>query len=173
MAAIDKLYLKDYYQFNKLRTWAIIYYPKLLMYFYDYTITEEDFEKWREEWVNDHMEFAERDYKKFCKPFATEEQMITNYINRMKENDYGYSFEVSIEDAKIFIDSIYSRYEASKESWMEEYSLPVMNTPFKVDRKLKWICPLPFIREYLHEQCGVNPKFEWFYKLFWKGKDML
>lgn len=170
MAAIDKLYLKDYYQFNQLRTWAIIYYPKLLRYFYDYIITEKEFEKWREEWVNDQMEFAKRDYKKFCEPFATGEQMITNYINQTKVE--GCNYECSFEDAKTIIDSIYNRYEKSGLSWMEEYSLPVMNIPFKVDRKLKWICPLPFIREYLHEQCGVNPKWEWFYKLFWKGKSL-
>lgn len=168
MAAIDKLYLDEYYEINQLRTWALIYYPKLLRYFYDYTITEEDFKKWRGEWVNDQKEFAERDYKKFCEPFATEGLMITNYINQTKMGEY----ECSHEDAKVVIDSIYERFVRSEQSWVKEYSLPVMNTPFKVDRKLKWICPLPFIREYLHEQCGVNPKFEWLYKIFWKGKSL-
>lgn len=103
MAAIDKLYLKDYVDYDYLRRWALVYYPKLLLYFYDTTFN----------------------YKEWCK--------IT------KNEKYGY---------------------------------PVMNTPFKVDKKLKWICPLHFIREYLHEQCGVNPKLEWFYKLFWKDKSL-
>ena len=170
MAAIDKLYLKDYYQFNQLRTWALIYYPKLLRYFSDYAITEEDFDRWREWWVNAHMEQAETDYRKFCEPFADKEQMIANYISQTKVESCGY--ECSFEDAKIFIDSICNRYEASEESWIEEYSISVMNTSFRVDRKLKWICPLPFIRDYLHEQCGVNPKWEWFYKLFWRGKSL-
>lgn len=49
-------------------------------------------------------------------------------------------------------------------------SIPIMNTPLKVDRKLKWICPVPCVREYLHKQCGVNPMREWMYRFFWKGK---
>lgn len=36
----------------------------------------------------------------------------------------------------------------------------------KQDRYLYWRCPLPFIREYLREQCGY--KDNWFVKLFWK-----
>lgn len=24
--------------------------------------------------------------------------------------------------------------------------------------------------EYLHKQCGVNPKWEWLYRIFWRGK---
>ena len=52
----------------------------------------------------------------------------------------------------------------------DSYTFPVMNTPLSVDRKLKWICPVPCVREYLHKQCGVNPKWEWLYKIFWRGK---
>lgn len=52
----------------------------------------------------------------------------------------------------------------------ETYMFPIMNTPLSVDRKLKWICPVPCVREYLHKQCGVNQKWEWFYRLFWRGK---
>lgn len=36
----------------------------------------------------------------------------------------------------------------------------------KEDSYLYWHCPLPFVREYLHEQCGY--KDNWFVKLFWK-----
>ena len=36
----------------------------------------------------------------------------------------------------------------------------------KEDQYLYWHCPLDFIREYLHEQCGY--KDNWFVKLFWK-----
>ena len=48
------------------------------------------------------------------------------------------------------------------------YEFPVMNTPLSVDRKLKWICPVPCVRKYLQEQCGV--KTRWYHKLFFKGK---
>lgn len=36
----------------------------------------------------------------------------------------------------------------------------------KEDSYLYWHCPLGFVREYLHEQCGY--KDNWFVKLFWK-----
>lgn len=36
----------------------------------------------------------------------------------------------------------------------------------KDDSYLYWRCPLDFVREYLHEQCGY--KDNWFVKLFWK-----
>ena len=96
MAAIDKLYVRTYEEYDDLRRWALVYYPKLFIYFYD-----------------------------------------LNYPRGKFLNGIG---------------------------------VPVTNTPFSVDRKLKWICPLPCVREYLHKQCGVNPKREWFYKIFWRGK---
>lgn len=96
MAAIDKLYVRTYEEYDDLRRWALVYYPKLLIYFYD-----------------------------------------LNY---------------------------------PRGKFLNEIVVPVMNTPFKVDRKLKWICPIPCVREYLHKQCGVNPKWEKLYKIFWRGK---
>ena len=36
----------------------------------------------------------------------------------------------------------------------------------KEDSYLYWHCPLDFVREYLHEQCGY--KDNWFVKLFWR-----
>lgn len=94
MAAIDKLYVRTYEEYDEVRRWAIIYYPKLLIYFYHIDIRMDDFKN----------------------------------------------------------------------------TQPITNTTFKVDRKLKWICPVPCVREYLHKQCGVNPKWEWLYKIFWRGK---
>ena len=94
MAAIDKLYVRTYEEYDDVKRWAIIYYPKLLIYFYHIDLRMDDF----------------------------------------------------------------------------RHAQPITNTPLKVDRKLKWICPVPCVREYLHNQCGVNPKWEWLYKIFWKGK---
>ena len=99
MAAIDKLYVKDFTEYEDLRLWALVYYPKLLLYFYDPTVT---------------------------------------------------------------------KYEA--DGRIIRFPTPIINTPFSIDKKLKWICPVPCVREYLHKQCGVNPKWEWFYRLFWRGK---
>ena len=42
----------------------------------------------------------------------------------------------------------------------------IANFSRKEDSYLYWHCPLDFVREYLHEQCGY--KDNWFVKLFWK-----
>jgi hypothetical protein len=94
MAAIDKLYVRTYAEYDDLRRWALVYYPKLLIYFYSIDLRLQDF----------------------------------------------------------------------------MHAQPIMNTPVKVDSKLKWICPVPCVREYLHKQCGVNQKWEWLYKILWRGK---
>lgn len=96
MAAIDKLYVRTYEEYDEVRRWALVYYPKLLIYFYNINYPE---------WL----------------------------------------------------------FSSKKD-------IPITNTTFNVDRKLKWICPVPCVREYLHKQCGVNPKWEWLYKIFWRGK---
>lgn len=116
MAAIDKYYVKSYFELDDLRKWALVYYPKLLLYFYDGTLTIDylQFGEWQES--------AARHYTK-----------ITGK-------------KVSVSD----------------------FDFAVMNTPMRVDKILKWICPLPGIRKYLQNQCGV--KEHWYYKLFWKGK---
>lgn len=94
MAAIDKLYVHTFQEYEEVKLWALVYYPKLLIHFYSIDLRQDDFKN----------------------------------------------------------------------------AQPITNTPFKVDRKLKWICPVPCVREYLHKQCGVNPKWEWLYKIFWRGK---
>ena len=96
MAAIDKLYVRTYEEYDDLIRWALAYYPLLLFFFYDLKYTRDIFESG-------------------C-------------------------------------------------------SVPIANTTFNVDRKLKWICPVPCVRDYLHKQCGVNPKWEWLYRIFWRGK---
>lgn len=96
MAAIDKLYVYTFQEYEEVKLWTMVYYPKLLLYFYS-----------------------------------------INYPECL--------------------------FSGKKD-------IPIMNTPLKVDRKLKWICPVPCVREYLHKQCGVNPKWEWLYKIFWRGK---
>jgi hypothetical protein len=111
MAAIDKLYVRTYEEYDEVRRWALVYYPKLLLYFYNISISYKEFNEMRKKW----------------------------FIN-------------------------------TQNAIIDDYTFPVMNTPCKIDRKLKWICPVPCVREYLHKQCGVNPKWGWLYKIFWKGK---
>ena len=94
MAAIDKLYVRTYKEYDNVRRWALAYYPKLLIYF--------------------------------------------------------YSIDLRLEDFKL--------------------AQPIKMDRLRILHKLKWICPVPCVREYLHEQCGVNPKWEWLYRKFWRGK---
>jgi hypothetical protein len=56
------------------------------------------------------------------------------------------------------------------EAFELDVKIAVMNTPFAIDRKLKWRCPLPYVRKYLQVQCGVKER--WYYKLFWRGKKL-
>lgn len=107
MAAIDKLYLKSWHEFDRLVRWSICYYPQLLNYMYDWRMTYKD---WKE--------------------------------------------AANKSDAEL----------------EDDYSLPVMNTRWKIDHKLLWICPLPEVRKYLYEQCGYSKRWEQIYKIFWRGK---
>jgi len=54
------------------------------------------------------------------------------------------------------------------EEFEKECELPVTNTPIKVDRKLLWICPIGFVRDYLLNNCGY--KTRWYHKIFWRGR---
>lgn len=45
MAAIDRLYLKDWFKFDELVRWSICYYPELLNYMYNWRMTYEDWDK--------------------------------------------------------------------------------------------------------------------------------
>ena len=166
MAAIDKLYVKNYSNYDELRRWAMVYYPELLIFFYNIVWDWTDYEKSREDWAKRTKEIIEIDYKKLGK-FQTEEEAIVNLQKHYKESaNYECSFTQARYEAKYIIEN----YNKTLDDLKYKYSFPVMNCPFSADRKLKWTCPLSFVREYLHEQCGVNPKWEWLYKIFWKGK---
>ena len=96
MVAIDKLYVHTFQEYEEVKLWAMVYYSKLLLWFYD-----------------------------------------INY---------------------------------PRGTFLNEISIPIAVLPSQIDQKLKWICPVPCVREYLHNQRGVNPKWEWLYKIFWRGK---
>jgi hypothetical protein len=166
MAAIDKLYIRDYHDYNELRNWAIAYYPELLFYFYDTTLTYESWEKSRGNFVSSQMEIAQRDYEKLGK-FKNRAEAIVNLQKHYRESA---DYQCPVEQARFEVDDIIESYNRDESDWADMYSKPCLNTPLEVDRRLKWICPVPCVREYLHKQCGVNPKWEWLYKLFWKGK---
>ena len=161
MAAIDKLYVHSYYEYDWLRRWAIAYYPELLFYFYDITMTYQQWESNCKSWVKSRMDIAKRDYEMIGK----ESLAVENLIKRYKYVDgYDCPREQAEEEAFYIIDA----YHKTEKDWEHSYTCPIMTTPLEVDRKLLWICPVPCVREYLEEQCGY--KTRWYHKLFWKGK---
>lgn len=164
MAGIDEMWLHSYEALDDFRRWCLVYYPKVILYMYNIGWIESynDFVKSRDKWIKEQMALSKKQYSKLG-DFETKEQAVSNYMKL-----YPWcSFNESIMN----VDDIIDRYYMKKENWEDQYSFPVMNASFKVDRKLKWICPLPFVREYLHNQCGVNPRLEWLYRIFWRGKE--
>lgn len=162
MAAIDKMYVHSYYEYDNLRKWAIVYYPELLFYFYDITTTYLEWEENCRAYVKQHIAIAKREYKKIG---GIEYNAVENLIKYYKEvANYDCPKEQAEEEAFSIIDD----YKRNARDWEELYSCPIMNTPYDVDLYLKWHCPVPCVRKYLEEQCGYRIK--WYHKLFWKGK---
>lgn len=160
MAAIDKLYLKDYYDLYDLRLWATLYYPRLLIDFYPtaYDANAESFEKMRKKQAKTLKTWAVSYWKSI-----SSDGSINAAIAWLMENK-----QMTEDEAREHATEIKQYVMASLESLIEDTKIPVTNTSFRVDRKLKWICPLHCIREYLQNQCGV--KEHWYYKIFWKGR---
>lgn len=166
MAAIDKLYLNDWYEFDRLVRWSICYYPKLLNYMYDWRMTYKDWDKAMNESIKSTKQIFKRELEKIGGKDVSLQDGINNLIGHYrKDADY----ERSYEQAKEEVEYILKKVNESDDELEADYKRPVMLTSYKVDRKLLWICPLPEVRKYLYEQCGYKKHWEWLYKLFWKG----
>ena len=166
MAAIDKLYVHSWYEYDDLRRWAMAYYPELLFYFYDIDIKYKDWENNVRAYVDNNMDIAKRDFKKLG-PYSSKAEAEYNLKKYYKKTaNYDCPTEQAIDEVNYIIEA----YMRKTAEWEELYFHPITSTPLSVDRKLKWICPVPCVRKYLHEQCGVSQKWEWLYKIFWKGK---
>lgn len=165
MAAIDKLYVHSYYEYDDLRMWAIAYYPELLFHFYDITMTYQRWEDNCRAYAKQHIAIAKRDYEKLGDfngdPIIAVANLMEHYE---KTTGYACPLEQAQEEAFAIIDA----YKRTAGDWEDLYSCPIMNTPFDVDKKLLWICPVPCVRKYLEQHCGYKTK--WYHKLFWKGK---
>lgn len=162
MAAIDKLYVHTYYEYDDLRKWAIAYYPELLFYFFDITMTYQQWEDNCRVYAKRQIATAKERFEKIVKNrrFAVE-NLIKYYKGTV---DYDCPIEQAENEAFAIIDA----YDKTAKDWEDSYSCPIMNTPFEVDKKLLWICPIPCVREYLRTHCGY--KTRWYHKLFFKGK---
>lgn len=160
MAGIDRLYLHNFGDFEDLRKWAIVYYPKLLLYFYS-TYFFVDYIKWEEDLARVAKGCKDR-AKKAWKDASTDgtlECAIAELVRR------GFSQEDAAEEAR----ALYKDYSKTLLNWYNETKFPVMQTPFKIDKKLVWICPINCVRKYLEDNCGI--KTRWYHKIFWRGKD--
>ena len=161
MAAVDKMYVHSYYEYDDLRRWAIVYYPELLFHFYDITMNCQQWEDNRKNYVRQQIAIAKREYTKI----GLESLAVENIIKHYKETaDYDCPREQAEEEAFAIIDA----YHKSALDWGKSYTCPILNTPLTVDKKLLWICPVPCVRKYLEEHCGYKTK--WYHKLFWRGK---
>lgn len=164
MAAIDKMYLHSYYEFDELRKWALVYYPELIFYMNRLTMNYAEYCESRDMWVKQTKEDIRRDYARFRGKTGNQIQNLIDYYKRTV--DYDCPWEQAVDEYK-YCEKQMQKTDSDLE---DDYTFLAMNTPMRVDRKLKWICPVPCVRKYLQNQCGVNPKREWLYKLFWKGK---
>ena len=162
MAAIDKMYVHSYHEYDDLRRWAIAYYPELLFYFYDITMTYQQWEDNCRIYVKQQIAIAKRNYEKIGN---SRSHAVENLIKHYKEvAGYDCPREQAEDEAFYIIDA----YHKTTRDWEDSYTCPILNTPFSVDKKLLLVCPILFVREYLEKQCGY--KTRWYHKLFWRGK---
>lgn len=156
MAAIDKMYLKDYHVFDEFRLWCLIHNPKLLRHFYHWNMTQQEWNKWKENIYNRNKEMND-----FCMSYASTIESLQAYY---KKSDYIASYEqISNEVAELLEDH---KALEDKQTYIENITLPVTNFSCKEDKYLLWHCPIEEVREYLIEHCGYKER--WYYKLFFK-----
>jgi hypothetical protein len=168
MAAIDKLYVKDFYEFREFVLWCNAYYPKLLFNMYDPFMSVTEWNSRKENIYNSDLKGCKQFHKRYDinDALTNVDEAAHNYaeINKGFCKDY----ESAVDEIEYSI-NLMKRLK-DKETYIDEISLPIANFIFIQDKLLKWRCPCECVREYLQKQCGVNPSYEWFYKLFWKGK---
>ena len=156
MAAIDKMYLKDYYVFDEFRLWCLIHNPKLLKHFYRWSLTQQEWNQWKENMYKQNKKMND-----LCMTYASTIESLQDYY---KKSDYIASYEqISNEVAELLEDH---KALKDKQTYIENLKLPVTNFSCKEDKYLLWHCPIEEVREYLTKQCGYKER--WYYKLFFK-----
>ena len=156
MAAIDKMYLKDYYVFDEFRLWCLVHNPKLLRHFYHWNSTQQEWDNWKESIYNNHKEINEL--------LISYSSTIESLQDHYKKSCYIASYEEIVDEVAECLE----QHEAlkNKQTYLENIALPVTNFSCKEDKYLLWHCPIEEVREYLTKQCGYKER--WYYKLFFK-----
>lgn len=159
MAAIDRI-CGDYEDYIQLWKWCIIYYPKLLVDFFNPLLTYKEFAENKEQYVSKCMYHAKKLFEQMGGTSVTADEMCKNLAEKYCENTDGKHVREEVR-------SCLEEYYRSKEDWEDGYKFPIATFNYKQDKLLLWRCPIPFVREYLEKQCGYKTK--WYHKLFWKG----
>ena len=122
MAAIDKIYIKEYYQYDDLLRWSLIYYPKLINYFYNIHMTYKDFEKARKDYVNIFKKNNKKLFEQIGKTFKLQ-KAAKNLKKHYKESaNYDAFDEQCFNEAKEIIKRL-----RLKKSQIENSFLPFQN----------------------------------------------
>ena len=164
MAAIDKLRCKSYYEYQEFLKWCIAYLPQAIPYFRDITLTHDKWEKNVKEFIKEFKRNSKKDYERLGK-FSSRQEAIENLRDHYKTTaDYDAPDDQLIEEVSDCLVNI----SMSDNEICDRYSYTVACFPFKIDKKLKWRCPISFVRKYLWDQCGVKRSREWLYSKFFK-----
>ena len=156
MAAIDKMYLKDYYVFDKFRLWCLIHNPKLLRHFYHWNTTQQEWSKYKE-----------NKYKYDKKTCDNYHQYFSN-IESLKQYYLQVDIKLPLEQLEHEVEEHLQWYKKlnNKTTYIANVALLIANFSCKEDKYLLWHCPIEEVREYLTKQCGYKER--WYYKLFFK-----
>ncbi len=167
----DKLYVKTYADYYEIRCWALVYFPELLYYFLNHDLTFYEHEKTRKDYVREMRTEIEKNYKRLGK-FKSTEEAVTNLIKYYKRIHHYDCPKEQAEKETITSIERYQRLQYDGDKGLDSIvAFPVLIMTPDLMRKLKWICPIKCVREYLKEHKQLNPRWEKFYKLFWKGKN--
>ena len=156
MAAIDKMYLKDYCVFDEFRLWCLIHKPKLLKHFYHWNMTQQEWDNMKESVYRHNKESNDR-------------HLIYAYsVESLQEYYQERGYDAPLVQLMAEVNGVLKVQEAlkDKKSYIENFRIAVTNFSCKEDKYLLWHCPIKEVREYLTKQCGYKEK--WYYKLFFK-----
>ena len=156
MAAIDKMYLKDYYVFDEFRLWCLIHNPKLLKHFYHWNMTQQEWDNMKESVYRHNKESNDR-------------HLIYAYsVESLQEYYQERGYDAPLVQLMAEVNGVLKVQEAlkDKKSYIENFRIAVTNFSCKEDKYLLWHCPIEEVREYLTKQCGYKER--WYYKLFFK-----
>ena len=156
MAAINKMYLKDYYVFDGFRLWCLIHNPQLLKHFYHWNMTQQEWNQCKENKYRYDKKLCDE-----CHPYFSNIESLEQYYLQIDVKLPPEQLTNEVSEHLQWYNKL-----SNKAKYIENCSLAITNFSCKEDRYLLWHCPIEEVREYLIEQCGYKER--WYYKLFFK-----